>query len=407
MPGSPLAEVIAADAPFGTVDQAAVDRYGARALEAAGVLSSFGLITAEDVELDESAIDLDLDGVEDWAADSRELVSPGPGDLPPVALEVTAVRDLDLVDPERWPRALELLLRPPLRAVLLDQTRVRLADGHHADVPSYTAWWLRRNLVLGDRRPADLLGPDSDPLLAGLYDPVVTGPGDDPIGRQLTDPVVARALGVRTSLADLLAEPGGRDELLARLADPARMVSRPQLRALWAALATADDFAPDPVTPTDWVRAVRGDRIVLAAADDVLVLDAPDLWPLLADQPLVLAPYQLAGRLAELLDLPLASEEIAGSLDAPGQRRAVPAVVAAALPDAPSHYQAHDKLTVDGIELAWRYLDGQIHAAAPAGLGCALAWRAGRWPLRHLLTALLTDPDGAPRVLADADLDPL
>ena len=70
LPGSPLAEVIAADAPFGTVDQAAVDRYGARALEAAGVLSSFGLVRAEDVELDESAIDLDLDGAEDWAADS-------------------------------------------------------------------------------------------------------------------------------------------------------------------------------------------------------------------------------------------------------------------------------------------------------------------------------------------------
>jgi hypothetical protein len=222
----------------------------------------------------------------------------------------------------------------------------------------------------------------------------------------LADPVIARALGVRTSLADLLAEPGGRDELLARLADPARMVSRPQLRALWAALATADALAPDPVTPTDWVRAVRSDQIVLAAADDVLVLDAPDLWPLLADECLVLAPYQLAGRLAELLDLPLASEEIAGSLDAPGQRRAVPAVIAAALPDAPSHYQAHDKLTVDGIELAWRYLDGQIHAASPAGLGCALAWRAGQWPLRHLLTALLADPDSAPRVLADADLDP-
>ena len=55
--------------------------------------------------------------------------------------------------------------------------------------------------------------------------------------------------------------------------------------------------------------------MVLADADDVLVLDAPDLWPLLADQPLVLAPYELAGRLADLLDLPLASEEIAGTLD--------------------------------------------------------------------------------------------
>jgi hypothetical protein len=412
LPGSPLAEVIAADAPFGTVDQAAVDRYGARALAAAGVLSSFGLVRAEDVELDESAIDLDLDRVEDWAADSRELAAPGAAPpsrpaLPPVALEVTAVRDLDLVDAQRWPRALQLLLRPPLRAAVLDRTRVRLADGRHADVPSYSAWWLRRNLVLDGRRPGDLRAPDSDPLLAGLYDPVGAGPGDDPIGRLLADPAVARALGVRTSLADLLAERGGPDELLARLADPARLVSRPQLRALWAALATADALAPDAVTPADWVRAVRGGQVVLAAADDVLVLDAPDLWPLLADEPLVLAPYRLAARLADLLDLPLASEEIAGSLDAPGQRRPVPSIVRAVVPDVPSHYQAHDKLTVDGIELPWRCLGGEIHAASPAGLGCALAWRAGRWPLRHLLTALLADPDGADRVLADADLDPL
>ena len=409
LPGSPLAEVIAADAPFGTVDQAAVDRYGARALAAAGVLSSFGLVRAEDVELDESAIDLDLDGAEDWAADSRELAAPGAADLPPVALEVTAVRDLDLVDAERWPRALDLLLRPPLRAAVLDRTRVRLADGGHADVPSYTAWWLRRNLVLDGRRPGDLRGPDSDPLLAGLYDPVVAMGGDDPIGRLLADPVIARALGVRTSLADLLAEPGGPDELLARLADPARMISRPQLRALWAALAAAGDDAPDTLalSPVDRFRAVRGAEVVLADADDVLVLDAPDLWPLLADEPLVLAPYQLAARLANLLDLPLASEEIAGSLDSPGQRRAVPAIVRAVVLDAPSYYQAHDKLTVDGIGLPWRYLGGEIHAASPAGLGCALAWRAGRWPLRHLLTALLTDPDSAPQALADADLDPL
>jgi len=405
LPDSPLAGVIAAGGPFGTVDQAAVDRYGARALEAAGVLSSFGLLTAEDVELDASGIDLDLDGVEDWAADSAALLG-GP-ELPPVALELTGVRDLDLVDPDRWPRALPLLLRPPLRAALLDRTRVRLADGRHADVPSYTAWWLRRNLVLGGRRPGDLRAPDADPLLAGLYDPVVTGPGDDPTGRLLADPALARALGVRTSLADLLAEPGGPDELLARLADPARTVSRGQLRALWAALATADGLDPDAITPTAWVRAVRGDQVVLAEADDVLILDAPDLWPLLADEPLVLAPHPLAARLADLLDLPLVSEEIAGSLDAPGERRAVPAVVGAILPDAPSHYQAHDKLTVDGIELPWRYLDGEIHAASPAGLGCALAWRAARWPLRHLLTALLADPDGAARMLADADLDPL
>jgi hypothetical protein len=121
----------------------------------------------------------------------------------------------------------------------------------------------------------------------------------------------------------------------------------------------------------------------------------------------VLAPAQLAARLAELLDLPLASDEIAGTLDSAGERRPVPEIVPAILPDAPTHYQAHGKLTVDGIELPWRYVNGTIHAATPAGLACALAWQAGQWPLRQLLTALLTSPDAAARLLADADLDPL
>jgi hypothetical protein len=77
------------------------------------------------------------------------------------------------------------------------------------------------------------------------------------------------------------------------------------------------------------------------------------------------------------------------------------------LPGAPAHYHAHDKLTVDGVELPWRYVGGEIHAATPAGLAGALAWQAGRWPLRALLTALLTSPEATASLLADADLDPL
>src|SRR6266536_5672952 len=148
---------------------------------------------------------------------------PG-GDGPPVAVELLAVRDLELVDPARWPRALELLAAPSLRAALVEPTRVLLADGRHADVPSYTAWWLRRHPVLGGHRPTDVRVAGTDPLLAGLYDEAT----------RLADPAVARALGVRTSLAELLAEPGGPDELLDRLADPGRPVTRAQLRALWA-----------------------------------------------------------------------------------------------------------------------------------------------------------------------------
>ncbi len=285
LPGSPLAEIVAGDAPFGIISSGFAARHDVSTLEAAGVLSTFELLRAQDVPLDESAADLDLDGAGEWAADTRHrLRQPGGGfaGLPPVAVEFTGVRDLDLVAADRWPRALQLLTGPALRAALTEPARVRLPDGRHADVPPYTAWWLRRHVTLGGRRPAELRAPDADPLLHGLYDAM------DYV--LVSEPVIARALGVRSSLSALLAEPGGADDLLGRLADPARAVTRSQLRALWSALAAADGLAPDDVTPPDRVRAVLGGELVVADADDVLVLDAPDLWPLAAVRPLILAP---------------------------------------------------------------------------------------------------------------------
>jgi hypothetical protein len=409
LPGAPLAGVIASDAPFGTIAPDLVDRHGADALRAAGVLWSFGLLTAEDVELDESQIDLDLDGADEWAADTRDRAQPDArSPLPPVALEVAAVRDLDLVDPGRWPRALTLLTRPPLRAALTEPTRVRLPDGRHADVPSYTAWWLRRHVTLGGQRPSDLRIPDGDALLAGLYDPfgVPEEDGTDPkFARILADPAVTRALGVRSSLAGLLAEPGGADELLSRLADPARPVSRPQLRSLWSALATADGVTPENITPPHRVRAITGDKITVADAADVLILDAPDLWPLVADQALVLAPHAYATRLADLLDLPLASEEILGVIESAGESRPVPDVVREVLTGAPATYREHDSLLVDGTDVPWRYQDGELHASTVEGLAHGLAWAAGKWHARHLLAALLISPEETARLLVETDLE--
>ena len=386
LPGSPLAEVIAADTPFGTLSPAILKRHKTATFEAVGVLSSFGLLTAEDVGLD--APDLDLDGAKEWAADVCARL-PG-GSVPPVAAEVLAVRDLELVDPARWPQALELLATPPLRAALVEPARVMLADGRHADVPSYTAWWLRHHPVLGGRRPTEVRAAGADPLLAGLYDETALP----------ADPAAAAALGVRTSLTELLAEPGGADELLDRLADPGRPVTRAQLRALWRALAAATE-----VTPPDRVRVVCGDEIVVADAGDALVLDAPDLWPLVAAQPLVLAPHDRATRLADLLDLPLVSEEIAGLVESSPVRRPVPAIISAVLPDAPATYYAHDPLIVDGVSVPWRHTLGAVHAAGPRGLACGLAWASGTWSARHLLAALLDDPSAAFRLLAEADLD--
>ena len=389
LPGGPLAGVVADGSPFGTADPALVERYGAAALEAAGVLSTFGLLTARDVPLD--APDLDLDGAQDWADDTCAALPAG--DVPPVAPELAAVRDLELVDAERWPQALDLLARPPLRAALVEPALVLLADGRRAQVPSYTAWWLRRHAVLDGRRPADVRAADADPRLAGLYDEAVLP----------ADAGVARALGVRTTLDALLAEPGGADELLDRLADPGRPVARDQLRSLWAALAAA--VAAADVTPPDRVRAVRGDQVVVADAADVLVLDAPDLWPLVAARALVLAPYDLAPQLANLLDVPLASEEVRGRVESRPARRDVPAVVTGVLPGAPATYQAHDPLVADGVSVPWRYAGGTVHAAGPDGLACGLAWAAGRWAARHLVAALLRDPGAAPRLRAEADLD--
>jgi hypothetical protein len=410
LPGAPLADVLAADSPFGTVSAELAERHGTQALRAAGVLWSFGLLRAEDVELDESAIDLDLDGAADWAQECRRLVRPGASDdalpLPPVAIAVTAVRDLDLVAADRWPRALELLVRPPLRAALTEAVRVRLPDGRHADVPSYSAWWLRRHVLLGGRRPSELRTLDSDPLLAGLYElaePGGTGDVERDVTRVLADPVIARALGVRSSLAGLLAEPGGADELLARLADPGRAVTRPQLRALWSAVAA--DGVPGELTPPDQVRAIVGEKVVVADAAEVLILDVPDLWPLVAGQPLIVAAEGQAARLADLLDLPLASEQVPGIIESAGQRAPAPQIAAEVLPGVPATYWEHDALIVDGTDVPWRYLDGELHAATVEGLAHGLAWAAGRWTARHLIAALLTGPDDSARLLAEADLD--
>ena len=386
LPGGPLADVVGSDTPFGTVSPATLERYGTATLEAVGVLSSFSTLVAEDVVID--AADLDLDAAADWAAEMRARLS---GSVPLVAPELVAIRDLELVDQARWQRALELLAAPSLRAAVIEPTRVLLADGRYADVPSYTSWWLRNHPVLDGRNPGDLRAAGADPLLAGLYDEAELP----------ADAAFVRALGVRTSLAELLAEPGGADELLSRLADPERPVTRAQLRALWIALAVVAQ-----AEPPDRVRAVRCDEVVVADAADVLVLDAPDLLPLVADQPLVLAPHHLAPQLADLLDIALASEEVSGRVESTPERIAVPAEIRAVLPDAPATYLAHDRLVVDGIDVPWRYTDGAVHAAGADGLACGLAWASGRWPTRHLIAALLRDPAAGSRLLAEADLDP-
>ncbi|NYJ35983.1 hypothetical protein HNR10_003864 [Nocardiopsis aegyptia] len=401
VPGAPLADLLVADAPFGTVHADLVERHGTEALRAVGALWELTVVRAEDAALGDDLVDEfdgaagedGPDGLEDWADEMLERV--GDPELPPVAPELVCVVDLDYIADDQWPRALAMLSRSPLREAVTAPARLVLPDGRVADVPSYTAWWLRTRALVGGRAPVELRTADADPALAGLYDVV---PAD-------VDPEFARALGVRTSLDDLVADPDGPDDLLARLADPDRHVDRAALRRVWAALAEVDT---DLVTPPARVRAVIGGAIVVADAEDVLVLDSPDLLPLLDDRPLVLAPTDTADAVADVLDLAMASEAVTGEIGTTGQLRPVPDEAALFLEsdDEPDRtYLHHPSLTVDGVEVEWYAGDGTIHAATPEGLARALCWRAGQWPRRHAVAAALRDPSSAARLLAESDLD--
>ncbi|MCR3744819.1 hypothetical protein BS35_007403 [Actinomadura glauciflava] len=391
LPDSPLRGLMADDAPFGVVDGEVLERWGAETLAAAGVLDGFALAKAEDVNLTglaDEAESLDLDDEDLWA--DEVLRRTGEQDLPPLVPEFTAVRDLELVDD--WAAALRVLAAPPWRSAIVDPAHVALHTGRRVGVPSYTAWWLSRRQVLDGRRPGEFrLGGDE--ALAGLYD----------VAPQGLDEHLLLALGVRTSLVELLDEPGGAQELLDRLGDAQRPVGRAQLGGLWTALADAPDAA---VEPPDRVRAVVDGDVEVVDAADALVLDGPDVLPLLEGQPLVIAAQGRDARLAELLDLPLAGDEIPGVVESDGEDRPVPEAVRAVLPGAPGEYLDHERLIVDGQEVPWWTRDGRIHASGAAGLARALAWSAGHWGDRLLLEAVLRAPETLPVLLAEDDLEP-
>ncbi|MFB7593576.1 sacsin N-terminal ATP-binding-like domain-containing protein [Streptomyces sp. NPDC056160] len=404
-PGGPFARVVR-EGELPAVDAELAAKWGEEPLAACGVLVDFALVRATDVVLDPDELEPRegdfpepddpglLDAVDVWCEDVLDRFPDTP--VPPVATEIVAVRDLDLVEDEQWPQALALLARPPLRDALTQPVRILLPDGTHEVVRPYTAWWLRGHPVLGGRRPAGLRAAGSDPLLRGLYDEA------DATG--FDDEQVLRALGVNTSVAALLDEPGGAAELLDRLADPERRVTAAQLHALYGALAELD---PERVTLPDEVRAVVDGRVEVVDAADAVVCDSPDLLPFTSGVPLLPVRPALAAELADLFQVRRLSESVTGSVDSEGTEHDVPEAVGVLLgPRTPVTYVEHEELVVDGTELDWRLTpDGVLHAATLEGVAAGLAWAAGQWPRRFEVAALLEDPSRTEELARDRWFD--
>ncbi len=362
IPQGIVASLVVDDSPFGVVDAALLKRWGRDVLVAVGVLDTFALVHESDV----ADADHDLDREREYFDVVAGMLN---ADEPVVIDDFLAVRDLEFVRNDSWPRALRILAQPPFRAAVVGQV-LASTSARRLRVLPYTAWWLREHTVVRGRLAT------SDPLLEGLY---------DVIDVDLDDEFLVAA-GALRDIADADA-----DDVMARLGDAARAVSRMQVRELYARVA--------PSEPPDRVRGVLDGELVVAAADDAVVVDQPDLLPLLGNLAIVPASLDDAERVADVLDVALASELAAFEVVSTGVAR--------------DDYVVHDALMVtdvDGVHrrVPWRLADGVLHVDREAldfGLGRGRAWRAGAWESRHVETELVREPARAHLLRAEEDLD--
>lgn len=365
LPDGAMAAMVAADSGFGRVASSTVDRWSAATLAAVGVLDLPALVRAEDA----TGPDHDLDDEAAWWA-----TLPAGAAIP----EFVAVRDLEQLRDDALPKALALLAERPLRAAVVEPTLVAMADGTTMRVPSYTAWWLSSRPVLDGRAPRDLRLANAVASLDGLYD---VAPSD-------VDDEMLRALGVADVLTDV--DPS---ELLTRLADGGRTVGRDSLRLLYRHLASCD------IVPPARVRAVRDGEIVVVDGADAVIVDSPDLLPLIGGRAVLPVALECSVELAHRLDVALATELATFEVRSDGELDGDVIV--------------HDQLLVADVDgnscpVAWRVVGGELHVHASHrsyGTGRGMAWRDGMWSQRHRITEEVADPSNAEVRAAEDDLE--
>ncbi|GAB3954810.1 hypothetical protein GCM10029976_097920 [Kribbella albertanoniae] len=393
VPGSD-AEAVLDDEEVAPIDPALVERYGLPALAAVGVLATLGTVTSSDVALDRLPEALkDLDAIEDWAYD----VAPDGSRYGATVGELTAIRDLDWIKDDAWPRVLAILgTVPELRRALVTQVRVVGPDDRPLGVPSYSAWWIRERVLLDDGEPlAGRADPEADHVLAAFLD-------EAPAWTRDLDPEIRSAVGLVREVGDLDAD--GISLVLERLADPEQEISESALLRFWRQLGTLPLF---PGEAPEHVRVLGEDGWTeVVEADAAVVADSP-MWLQRADLGgFVVASGAAADGLSDLLDVPLAQEVAEGKIDGTGTPADVPELVRELVPEVPDVWWEHEELTVDGVEVSWWVdADGAPHAATFDGLAKALAWASTRWDRRHVIRAVLNEPDRASELLTDASYD--
>ena len=371
-----------------------LDRYGLPALEAVGVLATLGVVAASDVALDQlpEAVQ-DLDAIEDWAYD----VAPEGSRYGATVGELEAIRDLDWITDDNWPKALQIMgSEPDLRRALVTQVRVVGPDDRPLGVPSYAAWWIREHVLLADGEPlAGRADPEAEPVLATFLD-------EAPAWTAALDPEVRTAIGLVREVGDLDAD--GISLVLDRLADPEREVDAASILRLWTRLGTLALFPGDAPEQTRVLDADGVTRVI--DADQAVVIDGP-MWVQRDDLGgFVIGSGAAADGLSDLLDVPMAQEIAEGKIDGEGTAADVPPIVRELVPEVPATWWEHEELTVDGVEVSWWVdADGAPHAATFDGLAKALAWSAGRWDRRHVIRAVLNEPDRSTELLVDAVYD--
>ncbi|MFB9908872.1 sacsin N-terminal ATP-binding-like domain-containing protein [Allokutzneria oryzae] len=367
LPTSPLLDIFEEDAPLGVLAEDLARAWSADTLSAVGVLDGFTVL-----------VDSAPTGPNHRLADESAWWEEIDGDANPPA-ELRAVRDLDLVADDAWPAALKLLAADPETWRALNQR-----DG-------YTGWWLARYALLDGLPPTHWRLPDADDL-AGLYEVVPT--------EELSEELLVM-LGVRSGLS--VDDAFDAEDLLARLGDEDRFVRDGTMLRAHAVLAdaVADGLLePSDVDVPDFVRALTGEVV---STEDAVVLDGAWLLPVLDEGTLVGggAPEVLA----DLLDLPLASEYAQAEVVSTGTATAwadldglVEACDLIGVPFPDGEVLVHDTLVVrvrgeEHETTWWRDDAGRLHTTHdPSGLARALAHVLGHWSRRHELSALLAAP---------------